>query len=186
VGHRRSRRTGTPLWFLGYAWSTVGDLGHAEKLTVAALDTARDIGDDWTAAAALADRASQLVAQGDLTGAGRVAAQSAGIFDGLGERWGWLQVAIARRGGDPRAIALGLEGLAGAEALAGAYHRAARLLGAAAASRESVGAPLPRAERGDVDRIAGVLTAAIGEAALAEEIANGAETPIDQLVTESQ
>lgn len=95
-------------------------------------------------------------------------------------------LAIARRGSDPRAIALGLEGLAGAEALSGEHRRAARLLGAAAASRESAGAPLPRAERGDVDRITGVITAAIGEASLSEEIAKGAQTPIAQLVTESQ
>ncbi|KAA5832013.1 AfsR/SARP family transcriptional regulator [Saccharopolyspora hirsuta] len=59
---------------------------------------------------------------------------------------------IARHVDDPRAIALTLEGLAGAEA-ATAPERAARLLGAAAAARASVGTPLPRAERGDVDRI---------------------------------
>lgn len=319
------------LWFLGYAWSTVGDLCRAEKLTLGALETARDSGDDWVAAAALADRAGHLVAGGDLTGAGRMAAQSAGIFDGLGERWGWLQasfvigtlasiagdydhaarvhreslrraeelglwpevsyklswlgrtalltgdfekagefherartlavehsfkpgevyaetglalgarrqgrfdvaeqhllsilewhrrveseagstlvlaelgfiaeqrghaeeakrlqrdgLAIARRTGDPRAIALGLEGLAGAEAAGGDHHRAARLLGAAAAARDSVGAPLPKAERGDVDRITAMISAAIGESALSEEATNGAGTPIDHLVTDSQ
>ncbi|MEV4216842.1 BTAD domain-containing putative transcriptional regulator [Nonomuraea sp. NPDC049725] len=60
----------------------------------------------------------------------------------------------AREGGDPRAIALAQEGLAGVAALEGAYEEAARLLAEAAALRESVGAPLPAAERGDVDRIA--------------------------------
>lgn len=58
----------------------------------------------------------------------------------------------ARRVADPRAVALALEGLAGADAVA-APDRAARLLGAAAAARASVGVPLPPAERGDVDRI---------------------------------
>ncbi len=319
------------LWFLGYAWSTVGDLCQAEKLTIGALDTARDVGDDWVAAAALADRATHLGSGGDLTGAGRMAAQSAGIFDGLGERWGWLQasfvlgmlasiagdydhaarvhreslrraeelelwpevayklswlgrtalltgdfdtarefherarvlavehsfkpaeiyaetglalgarrdgrlddaeehllpildwhkqveseagstlvlaelgfvaelrgdatkakrlqldgLAIARHTGDPRAIALGLEGLAGAEALDGEHELAARLLGAASASRESAGAPLPHAERGDVDRITAVIIAAIGETAFSAEAAKGTATPIAQLVTESQ
>ncbi|MEV6908185.1 BTAD domain-containing putative transcriptional regulator [Amycolatopsis sp. NPDC051071] len=319
------------LWFLGYAWSTIGDLCRGEKLTLGALETARDAGDDWSAAAALSDRASHLISGGDLTGGGRVAAQSAAIFDGLGERWGWLQasfvigmlasiagdydhaarvhreslrraeelelwpevsyklswlgrtalltgdfeggrefheraralavehsfkpgevyaetglalgarrqgrfdeaevhllsildwhrrvasemgstlalaelgfiaeqrgdvvkakklqsdgLAIARRGGDPRAIALGLEGLAGAEAADGAYRLAARLLGAAAASRESAGAPLPKAERGDVDRITGVILTALGENVFSEEVTAGAATPIDQLVTESQ
>ncbi|WP_181772839.1 BTAD domain-containing putative transcriptional regulator [Amycolatopsis pittospori] len=316
------------LWFLGYAWSTVGDLCRAEKLTIGALDTARDAGDDWSAAAALSDRASQLISGGDLTGGGRIAAQSARIFDGLGERWGWLQasfvlgmlaaiagdyehaarvhreslrraeelglwpevsyqlswlgrtalltgdfagatdfheraralavehsfkpgevyaetglalgarrqglfdeaeelllsildwhrrvaseagstlilaelgfiaeqrgdaakarrlqldgLAIARHGGDPRAIALGLEGLAGAETASGSYHLAARLLGAAAASRESAGAPLPKAERVDVDRITEALISALGENAFSAALTSGTTTPIDQLVT---
>ncbi|KZB86287.1 BTAD domain-containing putative transcriptional regulator [Amycolatopsis regifaucium] len=319
------------LWFLGYAWSTVGDLCRAEKLTLGALETAREVGDDWSAAAALSDRAGHLIAGGDLTGGGRMAAQSAGIFDDLGERWGWLQasfvlgmlaaiagdyehsarvhreslrraeelelwpevayklswlgrtalltgdfeggkefheraralavehsfkpaevyaetglalgarrqglldeaeqrllsildwhrrveseagstlvlaelgfiaeqrgdaarakrlqldgLAIARHSEDPRAIALGLEGLAGAEAAAGEYHRAARLLGAAAASRESAGAPLPKGERGDVDRITGALVAALGENAFSAEVALGKATPVDRLVTDSQ
>ncbi|WP_142104391.1 BTAD domain-containing putative transcriptional regulator [Pseudonocardia cypriaca] len=92
--------------------------------------------------------------------------------------------AIARRSGDRRALALALEGLAGSVALAGAHRQAARLLGAAAAARESVGAPLPPAERGDVDRIAATATAALGEAAFAEEFARGGLTDPDELVGE--
>ncbi|WP_209312313.1 AfsR/SARP family transcriptional regulator [Streptomyces lonarensis] len=67
-------------------------------------------------------------------------------------------LSAARSTGDPRAVALALEGLAGAHALAGGAERAAWLLGAADAMRRSAGAPLPPAERGDVERI----TAAIG------------------------
>ncbi|MGP3937328.1 hypothetical protein [Nonomuraea sp. KM88] len=59
---------------------------------------------------------------------------------------------------------LALEGLAGARALAGHPLQAARLLGAASAARASVDAPLPAAERGDVDRITAALRAALGEA----------------------
>jgi predicted ATPase len=69
----------------------------------------------------------------------------------------------AARLGDPRAVALALEGLAGVRLLMGGADRAAELLGAAAVARESAGAPLPRAERGDVDRIAGGARAALGE-----------------------
>lgn len=69
----------------------------------------------------------------------------------------------ARRTGDRRAIALAVEGLAGVAALTGEHRRSAQRLGQAAALREAVGAPLPPAERGDVDRITaqvrGVLTA---------------------------
>ncbi|MFD8495122.1 BTAD domain-containing putative transcriptional regulator [Amycolatopsis sp. NPDC059657] len=71
--------------------------------------------------------------------------------------------AAARATGDLRAQALALEGLAGAQALAGEHARAARLLGAAHAARESVGAPLPVAEHGDIDRIAATATGNLGE-----------------------
>ena len=83
---------------------------------------------------------------------------------------GWR---IARRLGDPRAVALALEGLAGAEALAGRHDRAAGLLGTAAATRDAVGAPLPKAERGDVDRVEARILAALGEADFVAALARG-------------
>lgn len=61
-------------------------------------------------------------------------------------------LAAAQRVGDPRAIAPALEGLAGAHAGVDP-ERAAELLGAAGALRGPVGAPLPPAERGYVERI---------------------------------
>ncbi|MFI6640283.1 BTAD domain-containing putative transcriptional regulator [Streptomyces sp. NPDC050504] len=85
-------------------------------------------------------------------------------------------LAIARTIGEPRALALSLEGLAGAAALRPetAGH-AAELLGAAHAARLGAGAPLPPAERGDVDRIAAAATRALGGAAFEEAFARGAE-----------
>ncbi|MFG1998275.1 BTAD domain-containing putative transcriptional regulator [Spirillospora sp. NPDC048911] len=68
----------------------------------------------------------------------------------------------ARTTGDPRAVALALEGMAGAHALSGDHLEAARLLGAAQALRESVGSPLPPAERGDVERITAAVRDALG------------------------
>ncbi|MFI6324734.1 BTAD domain-containing putative transcriptional regulator [Nonomuraea sp. NPDC050556] len=62
-------------------------------------------------------------------------------------------LAAAEEIGDPRAIALAKEGLAGVAALEGSYEEARRLLTEASALRESVGAPLPPAERTDVNRI---------------------------------
>ncbi|MFG6200296.1 BTAD domain-containing putative transcriptional regulator [Nonomuraea sp. JJY05] len=82
-------------------------------------------------------------------------------------------LAAARGTGDPRAIALALEGLAGARALAGHPVRAAHLLGAASAARASAGAPLPAAERGDVNRITAALRAALGEAGFAAAFEQG-------------
>ncbi|NBE83875.1 BTAD domain-containing putative transcriptional regulator [Micromonospora rubida] len=78
-------------------------------------------------------------------------------------------LAVARDSGDPRALALAREGLAGAYALAGQPVRAARLLGAAVRARESSGAPLPEAERGDVDRITVEVLATLGTEMFAAE-----------------
>ncbi|HUR06588.1 MAG TPA: BTAD domain-containing putative transcriptional regulator [Nonomuraea sp.] len=75
--------------------------------------------------------------------------------------WQREGLAVARRVGDPRAIALATEGLAGAHALAGRHEEAARLLDTAGALRASVGAPLPEAERGDIDRIAAAVRVAL-------------------------
>lgn len=62
-------------------------------------------------------------------------------------------VAAARRVGDPRMLALGYEGLAGASVLAGDAARGAALLGAAHRARVSTGHALAPAERADVGRI---------------------------------
>ncbi|MBB4679744.1 BTAD domain-containing putative transcriptional regulator [Crossiella cryophila] len=86
----------------------------------------------------------------------------------------------ATASGDPRAVALAMEGLAGARAAGGEFVAAARSLGMAAAIRESVGAPLPPAEREDVDRISGLVAGALGEADFAAELACGRETPLGQ------
>ncbi|KUL37073.1 hypothetical protein [Streptomyces regalis] len=74
---------------------------------------------------------------------------------------------------DPRAVALALEGLAGAHSLTGRHIRSARLLGTATATRVRSGAPLPPAERGDVDRIAARVRNALGDARYAAEHAAG-------------
>ncbi|QFZ20332.1 BTAD domain-containing putative transcriptional regulator [Saccharothrix syringae] len=77
--------------------------------------------------------------------------------------------------GDPRAIALAVEGVAGAVSLAGDFERAALLLGAAEAARAGTGAPLPAAERGDLERITARCAAAMGEDAFAEAVGRGRE-----------
>ncbi|WP_067486237.1 BTAD domain-containing putative transcriptional regulator [Actinomadura hibisca] len=84
-------------------------------------------------------------------------------------RWHNEGLAAARRIGDPRAVAMALEGLAGVEALAGDAVRAARLLGTSEALRASVGAPLPVAERGDVERVGGAVRGTLGEEGFATE-----------------
>ncbi|MBT2206734.1 BTAD domain-containing putative transcriptional regulator [Actinomadura sp. NEAU-AAG7] len=87
----------------------------------------------------------------------------------------------AREVGDPRAVALALEGIAGARVLGGAPDEAARLLGTAAALRASVGAPLPPAERTDVDRIAARARSVLGEARYEAEFRRGSATSPDSV-----
>ncbi|MBB5490932.1 BTAD domain-containing putative transcriptional regulator [Nocardiopsis metallicus] len=81
--------------------------------------------------------------------------------------------AAAARVGDPRALALSLEGIASAMAAKGRHTVSARLLGAAHATRESVGAPLPDAENGDVRRVEGVLRRELGDASFEVVFAEG-------------
>ncbi|MGW6486334.1 AfsR/SARP family transcriptional regulator [Streptomyces sp. NPDC055056] len=83
---------------------------------------------------------------------------------------------IARLLAEPRALALSLEGLAGAAALPGQVATAAcaaELLGAAAAARSRAGAPLPPAERGDVDRVTAAARKALGVSAFTEAYERG-------------
>ncbi|MEV0380677.1 BTAD domain-containing putative transcriptional regulator [Nonomuraea sp. NPDC050643] len=83
----------------------------------------------------------------------------------------------AQASGDPRAVALALEGLAGALSLAqgaeGRVAEAARLAGAATALRRDVGAPLPAGERLDMDRITRRLRDTLGEEAYGRAFESG-------------
>ncbi|MFB9621865.1 BTAD domain-containing putative transcriptional regulator [Nonomuraea helvata] len=83
----------------------------------------------------------------------------------------------ARATADPRAIALALEGLAGAMSLNGGNPVgpvvAARLIGAATAIRKAVGAPLPPGERLDVERISRRLRAALGDEGFEQALREG-------------
>ncbi|MFI6536364.1 BTAD domain-containing putative transcriptional regulator [Nonomuraea sp. NPDC050547] len=91
-------------------------------------------------------------------------------------------LAAARAVGDPRAIALSLEGVAGARTLQGRHEQAAVLLGQATALREGSGAPLPPGERGDVDRIAAHALAGLGEQPYMSARARGAALPLSDVL----
>ncbi|WP_062645643.1 AfsR/SARP family transcriptional regulator [Streptomyces maremycinicus] len=92
---------------------------------------------------------------------------------------------FARSLGEPRAMALSLEGLAGVAALRaheGAAGCSALLLGAADAARRGVGAPLPPAERGDVERVTAAARAALGESAFADAFGRGTRLTAEEAV----
>jgi predicted ATPase/DNA-binding SARP family transcriptional activator len=141
---------------LGLGARRQGRLDEAEAHLSGWLEWCRDVG--WWPGVALINAELGFVAE--LRGDAATAA--ARHLDGL---------VAARRTGDPRALALAMEGLAGAAVLVDRPASAARLLGAAAAERASAGTPLPAAERGDVDRIRAAAVAALGESRVAEEAA---------------
>lgn len=94
-------------------------------------------------------------------------------------------LAHARELAEPRALALSLEGAAGAAAATGetsGLTRAALLLGAADAARRGAGAPLPPGERADVERVASVVRAALGADGFAAAFEQGASLPLPAAV----
>ncbi|MFH9733794.1 AfsR/SARP family transcriptional regulator [Streptomyces sp. NPDC017260] len=172
-----------------------GDPDTAEALLTPWLEWNRRLGVDSGAALVLAQLGYVAEQRGDARRA------EALHRDGL---------TAALRTRDPRAVALAMEGLAGARSAtprpgadaarfdshgyqpdpaasrpdpaASPYEQAASLLGTAAALRDSAGAPLPRAERIDVDRAAGRARAVLGEAAFTAAHARGrALTAQDQV-----
>ncbi|MFF0446229.1 BTAD domain-containing putative transcriptional regulator [Streptomyces sp. NPDC004609] len=172
--HERSRRLAADQGFrageinaelgLGLGARREGDLDAAETHMRAVLDWHRTVGLDGANALILAELGFCAELRGDAPTALRL--QEEGLT-------------VARTTGDPRAVALALEGIAGALALADRHHEAAALLGTAAATRLATGAPLPLAERADVDRVTAAVLAALGPAAFAEHTALGAERPLE-------
>lgn len=140
-----------------------GRLDEAERRLRSQLGWVREVSGDPGAALILAELGFVAELRGDAAGAFDLHQQS---------------LAAARKVGDPRAVALAFEGLAGARALAGRHEEAARLLGGAAALRESVGAPLPPAERGDVDRITAAVRQTLGDDALTTALTAGPAEPL--------
>ncbi|MFI6574903.1 BTAD domain-containing putative transcriptional regulator [Nocardiopsis sp. NPDC050513] len=116
-----------------------------------------------------------------LTELGFVAESEGRVDDALRLQTEGCEVAL--RLGDPRALALSLEGLAAATAAGGRHTVSARLLGAAHALRESVGAPLPEAERGDVRRVELLLRGVLGDGGFESGFALGRRTRPAEAVT---
>ncbi|MFZ3498447.1 ATP-binding protein [Streptomyces sp. 5.8] len=141
-----------------------GDLDGAETRLRPWLDWNRRLGVDSGAALVLAELGYVAELRGD------PAAAESLHREGL---------AAARRSGDPRALALALEGLAGVLPPA----RAASLLGTATALRASAGTPRPRAERTDADRAAGRARAALGPEAFATAFTTGEALPLPEQLT---
>ncbi|GAA2683146.1 MULTISPECIES: BTAD domain-containing putative transcriptional regulator [Actinosynnema] len=150
---------------LGLVHRRAGDLDAAEPHLRRWLEWCRKLGGDVGAALILAELGFIAELRGDAESALRLHEEG---------------FAAARSAGDPRAVALALEGLAGACAASGRAGVAAVLLGAAATLREDVGAVLPRAERGDVDRVSASASAALGPEAFQALLAEGRDLDAEE------
>nr|WP_206068927.1 BTAD domain-containing putative transcriptional regulator [Nonomuraea sp. FMUSA5-5] len=136
---------------LGLAARRRGDLDAAERYFRTGLEWLRRIGGGGAPVALLlAELGFVAERRGDAATAAELHARS---------------LDVARADGDARAEALALEGLAGARLLEGAAREAAELLRAAGELRERAQAPLPAAERFDVDRISRAISELCGDCA---------------------
>lgn len=95
------------------------------------------------------------------------------------------QKALALRweSGEQLGVALSLEGLAAVATARGDAGRGARLLGAATAIREKVGAPLPPVDRAEHERHSTELREQLGETEFAAALAEGRALTFEQAVT---
>ena len=102
-----------------------------------------------------------------------------------GESLGRDALALYHDLGDPPRCAVGLEGLAKSAGMAADGVRAARLLGAASALRESLGTPLTSHERREVEEAIAAAQATLSEEQWAAAFAVGEALSLEEAVTEA-
>lgn len=130
------RGVGWSLNHLGDVARESGDLSGARRLYQESANLFRDRGDPWGTARSLADLGDLAREQQELAAASGLLKDALAIFTGLRHR---------------RGIARVLDGFSGVAARAGDVQRALTLAGAAAALRQTLGAPRRPRDRGRVD-----------------------------------
>jgi tetratricopeptide (TPR) repeat protein len=154
LGHFRSlgdtRGVAYLLFSLGQVAQYQGDYSRAVSLYEQSLAMGRDLGDKWGRAASLLNLGIVAHEQGEVSRALGLHNESLALFLQLGDKWG---------------IACGLEGVAGALGALGQAEEGARLFAAAAALRQTIGAPVPPADQARHERHLTLLRAVLGEGA---------------------
>jgi non-specific serine/threonine protein kinase len=168
LGDRRGIATG--LVNLGNVAADQGTLERARAHFMEALALFRQMGDREGAAICLGNLGETVRIQGEAAQAEALGREALALF--------WEM-------GDARRCAEGLEELARTAAAAARGARAARLLGAAAALRETLGAPQPPHERADTERDVAAARAALGEEAWAAALAAGQALSLKEVVAEA-
>jgi predicted ATPase/DNA-binding XRE family transcriptional regulator len=152
----------------GEAVTALGDLDRAKALYTESLALFQSIEHSWGIALALAGLAEVSTRQGDPGNAAALYRES---------------LALSGRLGDRLTVATGLERLARLELLEGSTAgHAARLLGAAAALREQINAPLPPASQSDHERSLAEARRQLGEAAFTASWDTGRRLTLDEAV----
>ena len=170
-----SRESGFMFW-QGYALDHLGriayaqaEYAHAEALLVESQALFQELGHLGGVATVLLDLGRVAHTQGDELRAGRQFAEG-------------LELVREFQGSGKRDIAYAFVGLAGVAAAQGQAGRAARLLGAAEAVRESIGFVLPPIYRADYDRDEAAVRAQLDEAVFAAAWAAGRAMSLEQAI----
>ena len=143
-----------------------GDLAEASECYRQALQESRGLSDSRSAVI-LSNLGLVAFAQGDSQGA-------RDCFD--------ESLALYRTLGDPGGLAACLDGLAGVHAASGDAQRAAQLLGAADALRESTGEPVQPTDRDDHERFVAAAGERLDDASFAAARASGARLSTDEAI----
>ena len=146
-----------------------GELERAAALFEQALVLWRELGDKRNTADSLHSLGRVVQQRGDVS-------QSVALFKEA--------LALSQDAGNRLGVASSLEGVAGA-ALVSTPEHAARLLGAVAALREALGAPVPASEREDHDHSVAATRTTLGETAFAAAWAAGRALPMEEAVNEA-
>jgi tetratricopeptide (TPR) repeat protein len=155
---------------LGEAYYHLGNLAEAALHHKEALALARQAGRTDVEAYQLGDLGNVAYQQGDLIRATALHQQALELKWALGER---------------RQIAITLEDLASIAGAAGQGERAARLLGAATALRERIGAPQPVPERAATEQAVARSRAMLGGQAWAAAFSAGRACSLEQIIAEA-
>jgi len=197
----------TALAFLGQTAYSMGDFQRASQLCEESLALFTRVGDRWGIALALTHLGEAISGQGDDRRAAELTERSIALSREMQNRpmmaWSlFILSRIVRRHGDPiRArsliresltlrwdqgeqwgVAECLESFADVEIDDGAHRRAACLLGAATALRETIGFPLPVADRASHARQLAALKDALGEEAFTAAWSEGQRMSVRDIV----
>jgi predicted ATPase/DNA-binding XRE family transcriptional regulator len=212
LGHRKDMSG--PLRELGIIAYCQGDYDEAVRLSEQALAISREFGSAFGSGLAVCTLADALRARGDIERARTLLVESLAslrrqthplrVVNALANTLARLGSIECEMGRDARASKLYaeslelmrrfgfrsaavdcLEGVARVAAMQGRPERAARLLGASAALRDEMGAPLVPASRTDHDHAANAARVALGEDAFAAARAVGHAMSLEEAITDA-